>query len=133
MRKTILLILIASISGCASMIMKGYIGKDVREVVVEYGYPSNWLDMGDGRRAFMWTSYRNFTTPVNVSSYTTGQANAQVYGNTVSAQGSANTNTRITGGQTYTSSCLYTLYAKWDDVRKGWIVTDFVKPKFRCE
>ena len=65
---------VALLTGCASQIMQGYVGKDVREVMLDYGAPANAFDMGDGRRAFQWVIGSSYTTPV--SAKTTGNVNA---------------------------------------------------------
>jgi len=114
------LILTLALAGCATGIMQSYVGQDIRQVVVKRGPPVNAMDMGDGRRAFQWTENESFTTPTNA--YTTGTANSGWY----------SANTTITGGQTFTQTCLYTLYARWDDARKGWVVDSFEKPAWDC-
>lgn len=52
------LILVAAVllSACVSTEMKGYVGKDVSEVLMAYGQPEQVLDLPDGRRAwqFRW-------------------------------------------------------------------------------
>lgn len=121
----IVILLTILISGCASQIMKSYIGKDLREVMLDYGPPANAFDMGDGRRAFQWVMQSSYTTPVTAN--TNG---------TVSTYGSTswvNSNTTISGGQTINSACAYTLFAVWNASTNSWVVTDFNKPKLMCE
>src|SRR3546814_17419814 len=89
------------VNGCASQIMKSYIGKDVREAVLDYGPPANAIDLGGDKRAFQWVMNSRYTTPVTAT--TTGSVNS--YGPTAWV----NTNTTVTGGQTINSSCIYTL------------------------
>lgn len=113
------------ICGCASHIMKSYIGKDVREVMIDYGPPANAFDMGDGRRAFQWVIDNSYTTPVTA----TTASNVNTYGPTSWVQ----SNTTITGGQTINSKCIYTLFGRWNENLKGWFVTDFRKPNLMCE
>ena len=125
MKKLSMLLIILLLNGCASQIMRDYIGKDVREVMVDYGPPSNAFDMGDGRRAFQWVIGSSYTTPTNAT--TTGSVNT--YGST----SWVNSNTTITGGQTVNSSCIYTLFARWNERTSGWVVTEFKKPKIICE
>ena len=114
---------LAVIAGCVSAteIMESYVGKDVREVVIDYGPPANAMDMDDGRRAFQWVMTSSRTTPTTAR--TTG---------TVSADGDAasvSSRTRITGGQTINSRRIYTLYGEWDESRNGWIITSFEQPR----
>ena len=122
---TLACITLLTLTGCASQIMSSYIDKDIREVMVDYGAPSNAFDMGDGRRAFQWVMDDSYTTPTQSS--TTGSI--QVAGNNAWV----NSNTLITGGQTINSRCIYTMFARWNSVSQGWSVTDFRKPKFTCE
>lgn len=116
---------ITVLTGCASQIMQAYVGKDVREVMLDYGAPANAFDMGDGRRAFQWVIGSSFTTPVTAT--TSGRVNA------IGNMAWVNSNTRITGGQTISSNCLYTLFGKWNESAQGWFVTDFKKPNLMCE
>ncbi len=125
MKKLTVLILIFVLGGCASQIMESYVGKDVREVMLDYGPPANAFDMGDGRRAFQWVIGSSYTTPVSAT--TTGSVNT--YGST----SWVNSNTTITGGQTINSKCVYTLFGQWNEDRKGWLITDFKKPNLMCE
>jgi len=125
MRSLIAVVFFLACAGCASQIMKSYVGKDVREVMLDYGAPANAFDMGDDRRAFQWVMDSSYTTPTQVN--TTGSVSA--YGPTAWV----NSNTTITGGQTITSRCAYTLFARWNSGREGWVVTDFKSPKLLCE
>src|SRR3546814_15278259 len=101
------------VNGCASQIMKSYIGKDVREAVLDYGPPANAIDLGGDKRAFQWVMNSRYTTPVTAT--TTGSVNS--YGPTAWV----NTNTTVTGGQTINSSCIYTLITYWQDSKESWI------------
>lgn len=105
--------------------MQSYVGKDVRDVMLDYGPPANAMDMGDGRRAFQWVMNQSYTMP----SYATTSGTV----NQVGSSAWVNSNTTITGGQTINSSCVYTMFANWDDGISGWRVVDFKKPKISCE
>lgn len=128
---------VISFNGCASKIMQGYVGKDVREVVLDYGSPTNAMDMGNGLRAFQWTKSHSYTTPTYVKSRSTGTGygSSYTYGNHTDYNMNTyvNTNTVISGGQTINSNCVYTLFARWDKDKNGWIVTSFKKPNIMCE
>lgn len=100
-----------SLAGCASQIMQGYIGQDVREVMLDYGPPANAFDMGDGRRAFQWVMQNSYSTPTTASS--TARVNNYGYSTWVT------TNTTITEGRTVNSKCVYTLFGRWSEERKG--------------
>lgn len=41
MKNILVITILLSLVGCASQIMKSYIGKDIREVMLDYGSPSN--------------------------------------------------------------------------------------------
>jgi hypothetical protein len=49
-----MLVIIVALAGCASGVMKQYVGKDIREVYMEHGKPANTFDMDDGRRVFQF-------------------------------------------------------------------------------
>ncbi len=140
MKLKISLIAIATIiflGGCASKIMQGFVGKDIRQVQLDYGPPVNAMDMGDGVRAFQWKMTSSYTTPTYVNSNSRGTGYGSSYNTgyrtNYNMNAYVNTNTVITGGQTIDSSCLYTLFSRWDKARKGWIVTGFKKPNLMCE
>ena len=139
------LLIVVIFSGCASKIMEGYIGKDIRTVVLDYGPPENAFDMGDGTRAFQWIMRNSRTTPTYVSTTGSATTTGNMYGNAYhSGQNTnynanynattwMNSNTVISGGHTIYSKCIYTLFAKWNDEKNGWIVTGYKKPKLSCE
>lgn len=115
MLRTIFLVLL--LAGCASQIMKGYIGKPVQAVVVDYGPPSASFDMSDGRKAFQWSRTSSYTLPT--TAYTTNTAYSSY--------------TTVAGGQQITEHCVYTLFARWNADREAWIVTGFNDPSLDCE
>lgn len=108
------------LSGCATKIMESYVGQDVRQVIIKRGAPANAMDMGDGRRAFQWREDESIQMPTTVS--TVGTANTGWY----------TANSTISGGQSLTNTCIYTVYARWDETRRGWVVESFEKPTWDC-
>ncbi|MBC6405450.1 MAG: hypothetical protein GDA41_06965 [Rhodospirillales bacterium] len=44
--KGIVLVLAVFVAGCASQIMADYIGKSIREPILDYGPPINEVDLG---------------------------------------------------------------------------------------
>ncbi len=138
---TISALLILSLTGCASQIMQSYVGKDIREIILDYGHPSNAMDMGDGRRAFQWVIGKSYVTPVSVNTNGTvnthGTGNMNAIGNTLTHTYNktswVNSNTTISGGQLINSKCVYTLFARWNKDFNSWHITDFRKPKLMCE
>ena len=125
MNRLIIFTMLIALTGCASQILKSYVGKDVREAVLDYGPATNALDLGQNKRAFQWVMDRSVTIPLTAT--TAGQVTN--YGNT----SWLNSNTTLTGGQTINSECLYTLIASWNETMESWIVTEFRKPKLSCE
>ncbi len=112
-----------SIFACASTHMQQYMGKDIREVVLDSGPPINMLDMGDGRRAFQFRwGGGEFVLPQT----TTMTGNSTIIGNTAWHSGSAITSG---GGVIASEGCVITYFARRDESRKAWIVTDFQMPK----
>ena len=80
MRMLAILALAAFATGCVSTEMKGYVGKDVSEVLMAYGQPEQVLDLPDGRRAwqFRWGGGRGVIPG-------RAQTTVQSVGNTASA------------------------------------------------
>lgn len=114
-----------ALTGCASTVMKNYVGKPLQSAMLDHGPPVNAFDMPDGTRAFQWVKDRSFVMPTTMtnSGYATPIGNAVWW----------TQNTQITGGQPVASACAYTMFAKWDDTQKSWIFTGFNKPKWECE
>ena len=125
MRIFALVLSILTLSACASSIMEGFVGQPVQSAMVKYGPPQNAFDMGDGRRAFQWEMTSSYTTPINVQN----SGNVTAVGNTAWWT----QNTQITGGQTVSGKCLYTMYGRWSDDSKSWILEGFEKPRLMCE
>jgi hypothetical protein len=89
-----------SLNACASDIMGDFVGKDITQVMAQYGPPANSFDTPDGRKAFQWRMENAIIMP------TTTTLSAYGYGNY--ATGTATT----TGGYLGNQVCFYTLYAK---------------------
>ncbi len=124
MRK-ILSLCVLMLAGCASNVMKGYMGKPLQEAMIDYGSPTNAFDMPDGSRAFQWVMTSTYVTPTRIAN------SGAVYPNGYNATWGQQTT--ITGGQPVTNECAYTMFAKWDDLTSTWVFTGFRKPKVMCE
>ena len=118
-----IVIVLAFLAGCASTHMKQYIGKDVREVIIENGPPIYAFDMGDGRRAFQFRwGGGSFVIPQR----TTVTGSSTAVGGSGWYSGSAITS----GGGVITSEgCVLTYFARWNEVKNAWIVTEYRVPK----
>lgn len=112
--------LVVVLSGCATMTMQGYIGKPITDVVMDYGPPANYVDLPDGKRAFQWAISKTRSTPmvINSTAYRAGP--------------SATGFTTVSGGNTVTSGCIYTMIARWGAVSNTWIVEDYRTPSVAC-
>ncbi|WP_235604779.1 hypothetical protein [Sulfitobacter sp. EhC04] len=104
------------LSGCASEIMSGYVGKDVTDAVLDYGPPANVVKLPDGRTAFQWSRTSSYTAPTTT--------NFTGFGNYVTA-------TTYGGGTSY-SECLYTLFGK-PNPQGSYTITGFRQPTLMCE
>lgn len=146
-RLIIISIFIFALTGCATTNkIKSLVGQDIRQAVLEFGQPVNYVDMPNGVRAFQWQRQLSFHNPQTVTTYgsattygrqnTIGNVNAYGGFNAVS-NGSATTygsqTATVSGGNTVHYECRYTLFAKWDYDLDGWRVIDFKKPDFGCE
>ena len=120
---TVLALAAVAILGCASTHMKQYLGKDIREVVIDSGPPINAFDMGDGTRAFQF-KWGGGTYVVPQSTTTTGSVTA--VGNSAWYQ----SHSISTGGGVVTSEgCVITYFATWHQQKDSWIVSNYRVPK----
>ncbi len=108
-------------AGCAADTMRGYVGQDVRAVVLAYGPPANVVDLGQGSRAFQWNKTSVDTTPASVVTTTDKDK-----------KGRKTTQTQFIGGTQSVTNCLYTFYTAWNPQSEGWIVTGFRQPSLEC-
>ena len=106
------------LTACVSTHMKQYVGRDIREVMVDGGEPANVFDMGDGRRAFQFY-WGGGTFAVPQTTTTTGS----VVGNSVYLS-----STTLPGGVVHSPGCLITYFARYDDGGDAWIVSDIAYP-----
>ena len=113
--------LVILVAGCAAETMRGYVGQDIRAVVLAYGPPANEIDLGGGTRAFQWSKATVDTTPVSTVATTSRDR-----------RGHRTTQTQFVGGTQTVTNCVYTFLAAWDPRRAGWIVTGFRQPSLDC-
>ncbi len=107
------------LAGCVSTHMQQYIGRDIREVIVDSGPPVNTLDMGGGRRAFQfYWGGGDIIVPAS------GSGTATVIGNTVYAS-----SVSYPGGVVHSEGCLITYFARQAEGSDAWIVTEIAYPK----
>jgi predicted small secreted protein len=109
------------LAACVADTMRGYVGQDIRAVVLAYGPPANEIDLGGDARAFQWSKISVDTTPP--SPVTTTERDKK---------GRRITKTEYVGGTQTVTNCLYTFLAAWDAGRDGWIVTGFRQPSLDC-
>jgi hypothetical protein len=108
------------------MILQGYVGKDLREAVLDYGYPVMFLDMADGRRAFQWDMSRKVDLPASAETTTKTQG---LWTNSTTST----SKTVIDPGGTMTiTNCKYTMFGEWSTEQNGWEIVDFKKPSGIC-
>lgn len=132
MRQGIIMVAIAmALSGCASSIMQSYVGKDINEVIMDYGAPINSFDMPDGKRAFQWHDTVTYQSPAIVNTYNNGAGTTLQSGSLYTHSYRGNSTSVITPGYSNTDHCFYTLFA--EKIGKQWIVTGFRKPRLACE
>lgn len=107
----------ALLSACVSTEMKGYVGKDVSEVLMAYGQPENVIDLPDGRRAwqFRWGGGGGVIPGRS-------QTTVQAIGNTAVA-----TTTTTPATIVQSESCLITYIGTRS--ANSWTITDIRVPK----
>lgn len=96
--------------------MAGLVGKDLTEVMVQYGQPAGSFDMPDGRKAFQWRVDSSYMMPTTTT-YT-------AYGNIGTAY--------TTGGGVVSGTCFYTLYGE-KNRSNSYTITSFAPPPPGCE
>jgi hypothetical protein len=111
---------ISILAGCATEVMKGYIGKPIQEPILDYGPPANIVELGGGRRGYQFQINSSGVIPMSTPSSST------IYG----SGGYATVNTQSTSYVPYSSECLYTLTA----TKQGetYIVDGYRQPRFDC-
>ncbi|WP_417805849.1 hypothetical protein [Thalassospira lucentensis] len=93
------------LASCTSQMMNSYIGKSIKEPMLDYGPPINIIELDDGRRAYQW----------------------QVITSGMTAVSGPTTTTYIP----YSDSCIHTLTAK--KTGDDYIVDGYRKTSFFCE
>lgn len=122
MRKIILSIILMMLAGCVSTHMKQYMGKDIREVILDSGPPINAMDMSDGVRAFQ---FRWGGGTYSIPQTTTTRGTVTAYGNTAWLNSSTITSG---GGTIHSEGCVITYLTAWNDVYQTWVVSSYRYP-----
>lgn len=107
----------ATLAGCATDIMRGYVGRSPEDVMAKYGPPVDVRDLPDGRRAYQWLD----------TSTTTSGGTATT---TLDRHGKPRARTEYSPVTTEEHQCFYTLYAH--RTPDGWEIDSFAKPVFGC-
>jgi hypothetical protein len=107
------------LAGCASQIMRDYVGGPLEVVMLDYGPPDNVIEIGPGERAYQW---RRVNTEA-VSATTSGEVRQTRHGERYEISDSP--------GYVRETECFYTFYARASGAR--WIITNFRKPQLECE
>jgi hypothetical protein len=121
MRIVPLICAVFMLAACVTDTMQKYVGRDIREVELNYGPPSNQIDLSGGTRAFQWTKISVDTAPVTATSTTEK-----------TKKGGKITQTNFSGGDQSISKCIYTFLTTWDGRRGSWIVTGIKQPSWDC-
>lgn len=112
------------LGGCASDIMRGYLGRGPEAVMARYGPPDNVFDMPDGRRAYQWMQI----------SQSTSAGSEETRTRWVKRRGDGRpervTVTQVTPPTSTDRRCFYTLYAHRQGA--GWVLDNFERPEFGC-
>lgn len=121
MMRSILLGVAVLLSGCASQVMESYVGKSIKEPILDYGPPINVVDLGANRQAFQWRIDSSGVIPMTTPSTAT----------IAGTGGFATMQTTSTTYLPYSNSCVYTLTATKNG--SDYIVDGYRKPRFECE
>jgi len=109
------------LSACASQIMEGYVGKSINEPILDYGPPTNVIELAKDQRAYQWARTNTGVMPI------TSPTTATVYGGGTFATVFGSSTTYVP----YSNACVYTLLAT--NQANEWIVTGFRQPTLDCE
>lgn len=108
-----------ALSGCATDIMRGYVGRPPEAVMARYGPPIDVRDLPDGRRAYQWMESETETSG--------GEATTKIeHGRNDRPR----TRTEYSPTTTKERRCFYTFYAR--RTAYGWQIEDFERPEFGC-
>ena len=154
MKMSSMTLAVITLVGCATSesIMASYKGKDVIEVTLDYGQPSNIIKTSDTKRIYQWekkikrhvpkSSYSHGAVSSNTNAQAGINASTQYYGGTANiygtvsghsnTQASGNLMTQEYGGYTKTNDCIYNLYAEKDLATGAWMVTGYRPPIAGC-
>ena len=140
----ILFAAVFALGGCATQVLENYVGTSLAQPVMDHGPPSAAFDMGDGRRAFVWTKTKRYTAPGTVvssgSAFTASSGTLRSNGNHWTYTGQATTNIYaaaiITPPENYAWQCHYTVFAipiRTDiEGPASWRIVGYQKPKYGC-
>ena len=98
------LFILSSITGCATMInkkMASWMGHNVNDLIASWGPPQQTMSDGQGGQILIYSQARQWTTPGQSTTSTTGTAN--VYGNVYSAHGYGTSTSQTTYNPPQTS------------------------------
>lgn len=110
-----------ALTGCATDIMRGYIGRPPEAVMARYGPPVDVRDLPGGRRAYQWLEEST------VTSFGAATTTVEEKGKRGPRQEVA---TEFAPSTTETQRCFYTFYAH--RASEGWLIDDFEKPLLGC-
>lgn len=115
------------LTGCATEIMQGYVGRPVEAAMARYGRPDDTFDLPDGRRAFQWIEVETSTSPGYAVTRTRRER-----GDDGGHRPSRTTRTEYTPPSETANRCVYTLYGRRDPQTSGWVVDGFAPPALGC-
>jgi hypothetical protein len=116
-------IMVLALAGCATEIMRGYIGALPEAVMARYGPPDRVYDLPDGRRAYQWMDGTRSTSLGSGETRTRLVRRGRQPPERVTT---TRTNPAIVGER----RCYYTMYAHRQG--GGWVFEDFERPKRGC-
>lgn len=116
-------IFILTFTGCVSTHMKQYVGKDIREVMMDSGPPVAVYDLASGKRAFQYRWGGGVVTTPETSK-TTGSAT--VVGDSVYL---SRETIRMPSSSVYVEGCLINYIALFDERTEAWVIKEIRYPK----
>jgi hypothetical protein len=124
LRNGLLVTLALGLTGCATGIMRGYMGRTPQDVMARYGPPDNVYGLPDGGRAYQWLQISQSTSAGSEESRTRWVDRGNGRRERV-------TKTQITPPTSDVKKCFYTMFAH-RSAAGAWIFDRFESPEFGC-
>ncbi|MEP7007986.1 MAG: hypothetical protein ABI810_18540 [Sphingomonas bacterium] len=123
-QQALLPVAVLTLAGCATDIMRRYVGRGPEAVMARYGPPDNVYALPDGRRAYQWMQISESTSPGSEETRTRWRKGRD------GSPFEPVTTTQINPPTNETHRCFYTMYARREGA--AWVFDAFERPEPGC-